>query len=365
MFKWMHTWMGLVTGLVIAVVSLTGSVAVFRNEIDLASSAHASSAPGVVGLDEITRQIATARPDAEIRRVRFPEQAGDPFIVQIQAGGKQERLICEASTGRPVGTLNTGFVDWTIDLHRNLLAGKTGRKAVGFVGIILFTMAATGMLLWLLGARQWRSWISVRSQAGSRKFHFELHRATGLWSYALLTVVSFVGIGLAFPDTFRGTLQQVTGSPAPAKAPRIAKSTAGARATLDEYLHAATAAMPDGVPTELRLPENEKSPVDLRLRRAGDISSSGNHVYLDPASNKVLAVSRLADQPLATRIFSAFAPIHYGEFGGLPIKVIWGVLGLMPSVLFVTGLFTWWRPKQRTTPVPVKEDVPVAASAGD
>jgi uncharacterized iron-regulated membrane protein len=115
--------------------------------------------------------------------------------------------------------------------------------------------------------------------------------------------------------------------------------------------------MPDGTPTELRLPEGEKGPVDFRFHRAGDIASSGNHVYLEPSTGTVLAVSKLADQPVATRVFSVFAPIHYGEFGGLPIKAIWLLLGIVPSVLFVTGLITWWRPKQRKPVKTVAEDL--------
>lgn len=362
-FKWTHTWIGLVAGLIIAVVSLTGSVIVFRTEIELASSARGAGGPGVVGLDELTRQVALTRPGAQVRRVRFPTQAGDPFIVQVESAGRQERLVCEASTGRVLGPLKSGLVDWTIDLHRNLLAGRTGRKAVGVVGIVLFTLAATGMWLWLSGARKWKAWISVRPQGGSRRFHFELHRAAGLWSYGLLTVVSFVGIGLAYPDTFRNALRHMTGEPAAAKAPRVAKSASMALRTLDEYLRMGTSAMPDGIPTELRLPEGDKGPVDLRLRRAGDLSPSGNHVYLEPVTGRVRAVSKLADQPLATRIFSAFAPIHYGEFGGLPVKIVWGLLGLMPSVLFVTGLITWWRPTQRKARLAVREDLALAETA--
>ncbi|MEI9971010.1 MAG: PepSY-associated TM helix domain-containing protein [Ignavibacteriota bacterium] len=268
-FKWAHTWIGLVAGLVIAIISLTGSVIVFRNEIEVASSPHGSHGSRIVGLNELAQQVAHARPDAQVRRVRFPERTGDPFVVQVQSGGKSERLVCDASTGRVVGVLNTGFVEWTTDLHRNLLAAKTGRKAVGIGGIILFTMAATGILLWLSGARQWRAWIAVNTQAGSRRFNFELHRAIGLWSYALLTVVAFAGIGLAFPDTFRSTLQQMTGSPAPSKSPRVAKSAARVARSVDEYLRAGVAAMPDGTPTELRLPEGEKGPVDLRPPPSG------------------------------------------------------------------------------------------------
>jgi uncharacterized iron-regulated membrane protein len=362
-FKWVHTWTGLVAGLVIAVVSLTGSVIVFRTEIPLASFPRSGGGPGVVGLDAMAKQIARTDPNAQIRRVNFPARSGDPFVVQVDSAGKQLRLVCDASTGRVLGTLNTRFTDWMTDLHRNLLSGKTGRKAVGGFGIVLFFLAATGMSLWLIGARKWRAWVSVRPQGSSRRFHFELHRAMGLWSYALLTVVAFTGIGLAYPDAFRNALQHITGSPAANKAPRVAESDSQTLATLDEYVSAGTGAMPDGVPTELRLPETKRAPVDLRLRRPGDLSLSGNHVYLEPSTGKVLAVGREAHLPLAARIFAAFAPIHYGEFGGLPIKVLWGLLGLIPSLLFVTGLITWWRPNQRKTPLTVREDVVLAGSS--
>lgn len=362
-FKWVHTWTGLVAGLVIAVVSLTGSVIVFRTEIPLASFPRSGGGPGVVGLDAMAKQIARTDPNAQIRRVHFPAGSGDPFVVQVESAGKQLRLVCDASTGRVLGTLNTRFTDWMTDLHRNLLSGKTGRKAVGGFGIVLFFLAATGMSLWLIGARKWRAWVSVRPQGSSRRFHFELHRAMGLWSYALLTVVAFTGIGLAYPDPFRNALQHITGSPAANKSPRVAESASQTLPTLDEYVSASTGAMPDGIPTELRLPETKRAPVDLRLRRPGDLSLSGNHVYLEPSTGKVLAVSREADQPLAARVFAAFGPIHYGEFGGLPIKVLWGLLGLIPSLLFVTGLITWWRPNQRKTPLAVREDVVLAGSA--
>ena len=184
-----------------------------------------------------------------------------------------------------------------------------------------------------------------------------------MWSYGLLTVVSFTGIGLAYPDTFRNALNQMTGGTAPSKAPRVAGSGRQMLHTLDEYVRAGTGAMPDGIPTELRLPEGSKAPVDLRLRRPGDLSLSGNHVYIEPSTGTVLAVSREADQPLAARIFGAFAPIHYGEFGGLPIKVLWSILGLIPSVLFATGLITWWRPARPKTSAAVQEELALAGSA--
>jgi len=40
--------------------------------------------------------------------------------------------------------------------------------------------------------------------------------------------------------------------------------------------------------------------------------------------------------------------------------VLWSLLALTPSVLFVTGLITWWKPKKRAVPKAVREEVLVA-----
>lgn len=34
--------------------------------------------------------------------------------------------------------------------------------------------------------------------------------------------------------------------------------------------------------------------------------------------------------------------LHFGRFGGLPVRFLWAILGLLPAVLFVTGFTYWW-----------------------
>jgi len=37
------------------------------------------------------------------------------------------------------------------------------------------------------------------------------------------------------------------------------------------------------------------------------------------------------------------ARLHFGRFAGIPVKIIWTVIGLAPTVLFVTGAMMWWK----------------------
>jgi len=286
----------------------------------------------------------------------LPAAAGEPYVFEIESGSKQtERVLSDASSGRVLGTLQPGWVDWMIDLHRNLLSGKPGRAAVGAFGILLMALSVSGILMWLTGVRNWKVWIAPPKNSTLVRFSYELHRLSGLWACAFLAVISFTGIGLAYPDAFKQFVQLWDGPSKAAKPPKHMK--AGSLASLDQYLQAGRKAMPDGVITEMRLPQPKGGPVELRLYRAGDLSRSGNRVYLDPSTASLISVDRVSDRPLGARFLAALAPIHYGEFGGISIKAIWSLLALTPVFLFVTGAMVWWRRIKRKPNTPASRDV--------
>jgi uncharacterized iron-regulated membrane protein len=359
--KTIHTWIGIVSGLFLSVIALTGSVILFRAEFERAAMPPhtAADAANRATIDRAAQEIARSRPDAVVRRVRIPATPADPYVFQVQASGKRtERVVSDAATGQVLGTLQPNTVDWMVDMHRNLLSGTTGRGIVGGFGIVLFVLSATGLVMWLSGARKWRAWISVRKRGSTVRFNYELHRASGLWSYAFLALISFTGIELAYPNAFRNAVQSMTGKPANVKSPKTAGSEG--KLSLDEYVRIGHAAMPDGVPMELRLPDKPKSPVDLRLYRAGDLAPSGNHVYLDPSNGAVLMVDRIVDRPPGARFLAAMSPLHYAQFGGIAVKIAWALFGLAPLLLFVSGLLAWWRPAKQKSPEPTPEREAVA-----
>jgi uncharacterized iron-regulated membrane protein len=59
--------------------------------------------------------------------------------------------------------------------------------------------------------------------------------------------------------------------------------------------------------------------------------------YLQPAENYKSTDVRLGDELLRW-----LSRLHFGRFGGWPIKALWTVLGLIPLILFITGAVMWW-----------------------
>jgi uncharacterized iron-regulated membrane protein len=74
---------------------------------------------------------------------------------------------------------------------------------------------------------------------------------------------------------------------------------------------------------------------------------SGIYLSIPESFNRVVDFFEPTREPSKTPRFGDqvlywLARLHFGRFAGLPVKIIWTVLGLAPAVLFVTGTLMWW-----------------------
>jgi uncharacterized iron-regulated membrane protein len=338
--KTTHIWIGLIFGAFLCVTCISGSLAVFRSELEAAFSPKAAPSDARADLDDAAARVLASNAGARLTRVLLPTPARNTFVLTLESGQKsQRRIVVDAGTGAIAGELRVAWLDWVIDLHHNLLYGRAGRRVVGGIGMILFVVSATGLLLSLLRKPSWKSLITVRNGRLRRRFYYELHRATGLWTYAFLLTLSFTGIALAYPEAFRAVAGQRAAIAKPSRKQSFRP--------LNDYLDISRAALPLAQLTELRLPKSSKDPLSVRFRMESDLGEAGRNELVLDAAGRVLGVHRLADESAGVRLQAAFTPIHYGEVGGFVVRLLWSLAGLAPTLLFVTGLLFWLRKKPR------------------
>lgn len=353
-----HVWIGLICGAFLCITCLSGSIAVFRPQLQAAFSPKITAADSrpQADINDAAARVLAANPEARITRVGLPTSGWNAFLFTMDSGEKKSRrIVVDAATGMIAGEENLPWLDWIIDLHHNLLFGKTGRLCVGVVGIILFLTSATGLIMSLLRQRlAWKSFVTVTTSGPRHRFYFDLHRASGLWAYAFLTLLSFTGMALGFPDAFRLVFGQ---RPAVAKT----KPAKGQNfKSLKEYVEISRAALPnDAQVTELRLPKSAKDAISVRFRMPGDLGDAGRNELSLAAGGNVLGIRKTADDPVGVRIQSAFTPIHYGEVGGIAIRILWSLAGITPLILYVTGLLFFFRkkPQRRLEVRPVVDEI--------
>jgi uncharacterized iron-regulated membrane protein len=354
---WTHTWLGLTAGLLFCLLSISGAIIVFRPQIEDPWGPKATS-PGVctgsADADEAARIVKEYSPGSRIERITFPADSQGSWRFQIaDAHEGVRRLAYDPCSQKVLGVTNIRWVDWMVDLHHNLLAGKTGRQVVGAIGIGLLLISLSGLIVWLVSNPRWRTALQINRSGSFRRMVFDVHRSAGLAAMLVILVQSVTGIWLSYPKTLRNSLSwfvSVGSSQKAAKKATKEKDKAhghGGEAKISALILAASRALPDGKLYELRLPDAGGKSVQARMWRAGDVRAIGNNIItLNTSNATVISIDRFADQPPAQKAIESITPIHYGEWGGLGARILLGAAGLVPPVLLISGFLIWWLPKR-------------------
>jgi uncharacterized iron-regulated membrane protein len=87
-----------------------------------------------------------------------------------------------------------------------------------------------------------------------------------------------------------------------------------------------------------------------RMPGAGRLRSPyGSDVSFDAQTGSLLAVNDVRRAGLWTQIEDAMGPLHFGTFGGLPVKILWCLLGLTPGTLAMSGFLIWRARRSRAS----------------
>lgn len=214
-FFQLHLWSGIAAGLYIFIISITGSVLVYRNELDRAATAapviSTSTEPRLTDgqLKDAARKSYPGYRVVRIGRALDPDQAVD---VWLNRGNAVQKRLFDPRSGRDLGnSVPTGIrlVASLSDLHDNLFAGPTGRKLNGVGALAILGVAFTGLAIWWPGIKTWRRSLRVPRGLGWRRWTWHLHSTIGFWGFGFLVVFSLSGIYLVIPEPFLDLADQI------------------------------------------------------------------------------------------------------------------------------------------------------------
>lgn len=210
-----HTWCALIAGLYIFFISITGSVLVYRNELYVwfsPDAPHSVSILPVLNDDELTERAQFAWPEHTVEHIRRPGDSNAAVDIWLSREGRMRKRYFDPRTGEDAGSSSAiGYTAVTtlIDLHRQFLAGPTGRTVNGVGAVAVAVVALTGLIIWWPGIGRWRQSILVRRHVGWRRTVWDLHSMVGIWSWAATLVFALSGMYLCFPLAFHAASELI------------------------------------------------------------------------------------------------------------------------------------------------------------
>jgi len=206
-----HLWLALGLGLYIVVLSVSGSAVVFRRELNqwlVPRTVESTEGERLTG-EGLHAAVARVYPGATIVEIREPARAERPVFVALEQGGERTDRLFDPFAVRDLGEsfpMTLRVVEWFVDLHDNLLAGRVGRVVNGIGGFLFLTLIATGVWIWWPGVRHLARGLMVGRPSATRRFLWRLHGVLGIWSLALLFVWAATAVYFAFPEPFERTI---------------------------------------------------------------------------------------------------------------------------------------------------------------
>ena len=368
---WMHLCAGLIVGLVIAIMALTGASLSFESQLtDWADrEARQVQAPSPeaprLSVDELLARARAARPEAQPSGVTV---YADPASAVLVSTGREGGLYVNPYTGevRELGAPKLrAFFHLMEEWHRWLGAQgdnrAVGRAVTGVCNTAFFFLALSGLYLWWPRKWTWRAmrptfWFRRGLQGKARDFNW--HNVIGFWSLPVFIVLTSSGMVMSYKWAsdlvFRLTGNEPPAAQGPGGQPpvKVPEPAADARPLGMEPLFAeARKQAPAWESISLRMgggprgnaPRGPQAMTfSIKQPRAWPLFASAQ-VSLDPFTGQVLRQESYADYNSGRKVRTWLRFLHTGQALGWAGQLVAGLASLGAAVLMWTGFALAWR----------------------
>jgi uncharacterized iron-regulated membrane protein len=346
-----HLVVGLSLGALFVLLGLTGSILVFYPEID--ELLHPEIREKSAAVPDWDRALATLRAAYPTKRgawrfevtgnsaaipARYynpPETAGQdfaPMMVWLSPDGSY--VLRRDYWGDYAMT-------WIYDLHYRLLLGERAGTLIGYAGIILIILLLSGVWAWWPQGKWVKAFHFKRHAALLRRLR-DIHKLSGLVGLPLLLLLTITGVMLALPKQSDAVLAASVGPLTPRPKP-TSQTNHGKQISVAAALQVARTTLPQARIAWIEVPGEGNDAFRLRLQQPGDPSRRFPHsfVWIDQYSGAPLAIVDTARDSRSSVINNWVHPLHQGSVGGLAIRLLTALAGLVPLALFMTGWQRW------------------------
>ena len=358
---WCHLPVGVVAGLVILLMSVTGVLLTYERQITAWADTRAYRALPPQGtarlpVESLLARVAEAQPDSALSAVTLRSDPSAPAAIGL-AGGRT--VFVNPYTGEILGEGSTRvrkFFRFILDWHRWLGAQGEGRATAraitGASNLGFLFLVVSGFYLWW--PRRW-TWSQVKSvlwfKGGlpGKARDFNWHNVIGFWSALPLFVVVLSAVVISYPWA-SNLVYRLAGEPppppraAPAQPPAEVPASNTDLSGLDGLWARAEQQMADWQSISLRLQGSAAEPAVFTIDQGdGGQPHKRAQLVLDRKSGEVVRWEPFSSYTPGRQARSLLRFAHTGEAAGIFGQTVAGLVSAGGAVLVWTGLALMWR----------------------
>lgn len=345
-----HTWTSLVSTLFLLMLCITGLPLIFHDEIDdwLEQAIEAPAMPAGTPRASLDQVIAAAQARFPGQHVLFASiKESEPLVTvavsptAVPVPGIFHRVTVDARTAAVLGEQpsHLDVMDIVLRIHKDMFAGLAGELFLGLMGLVLALSIVSGIVVYWPFMRR-LAFGTIRGHGSSRLKWLDVHNLFGILTVSWMLAVGVTGTinTLAIPlfDLWRAQLLPTLLAPYQGKP--VARL-----ASLDAAVALVRSRFPDRVVTSITMPTAARfgSPQHVVVWTKGDTPFTARMLrpmLVDAETSRQLIAP---DMPWYLQTLQVSRPLHFGDYGGLPLKIIWAALDLIAIVVLGSGLYLW------------------------
>ncbi|WP_417788282.1 PepSY-associated TM helix domain-containing protein [Stutzerimonas xanthomarina] len=351
-WSFVHTWASLICTLFLLLLAITGLPLIFHHELEhLLGDAPElrEMAPDTPHLD--LQQLVTA---AERHRERevvqyFGWEADEPNgVVAITAAtagtepNSSYTFMLDARTGEAVEmpAANGGLMMFFLRMHVDMFAGLPGKLFLALMGILFVVAIISGVVLYAPFMRR-LEFAQVRHDRSSRTRWLDLHNLIGVVTLSWALVVGITGVVSACADLLieAWRAESLTAMLEPYRdAPPLTS-----RAPASNLLEIAAQAAPGMQPDFIAFPGTRFSSEHHYSVFMNGSSHLTSHLLTSVLIDaQTLNVTVVGERPWYMDALGLSQPLHFGDYGGRPMQILWAILDVLTIIVLGSGLYLWW-----------------------
>ncbi len=348
-----HSFAGLLSGIFIVLMSLSGAALVFHEEIDSLQIPSIKSYPHkpILSIDSCYRSLQKEFPHAQISSCNLAENIKEAFVFSaydssFQKGTQVMQVFVHPQTAEIIWYRGGGkdrlhnFMGWLTTFHNSFHLKKTGEWLLGFFSLLFLISMITGIILYRK---------KIGPVLSFNKYVFRktnLHQIIGVYALVFNLMIGITGFWMqryVFKKEFYAAEQPYT---------PVIKASSTLFFNIDSSLQAVKNTYPAFTGYIIYFAPNPKRKTAVY---GSQYSNSFIHnkkfadaIFLD-SIGRISKTAFVNEIPADNRRDIINAQIHYGRYGGLLVKILYSLFGLTGGLLSITGFLLWIKRRKQVS----------------
>lgn len=367
--KWIgkvHLWLGMASGLIVLLLSVTGCLFVFSHEITGVLRSDDMYVPQVksqaVPLSSLWKQtqaaLGTSKTISSAKVYNNPQKS----VVFTCYKGSEGSYFYFGNIDQFYSVYVNPYTGEILDIYDEeldffqivkglhwslLLSTPIGQVIIGWATFIFVLMLLTGLVLWWpknKAARKQRLKFQWKDSTKWRRKNYDIHSIFGFYIFTIALIIAFTGMVWAF-TWFQGLIY-VAGAGTTAPPNIIYEKSVIARGDKDiafDKAHATARQMyaaADAI--SMTMAANSTAVIDAYIQPTDGTYYIAHALQFDQYTGKLLRERKHDEKNFGEKLITANYDIHVGAILGIPGKIIAFIASFICGMLPVTGFLIWW-----------------------